>query len=154
MASKNGKTQRTNRTKKTYIAKPLPAEGFVRLPSILGALQISKTSFFNGIKTRKYPEGQLLSPRCRVWPVEVIRQLLEELAKPQIKPKHPISDDKLLNTLNKSKFVKDRDGKCIATDLIGRAKFDEKLGFIVLKARDNNLLGYLDSKQMDGVSDE
>lgn len=64
---------------RTYTAKPLPAEGFVRKPTILAALQISGTSWENGRKDGRYPPGILLSPRTRVWPVEQIRELIDSI---------------------------------------------------------------------------
>jgi len=67
------------RNKITYIPAPLPAEGYVRLPSVLAVLGISRTSFHNGIKAKIYPAGKLLSPRCRVWEVSVIRSLLASI---------------------------------------------------------------------------
>ncbi|WP_446810283.1 helix-turn-helix transcriptional regulator [Methylomonas sp. 2BW1-5-20] len=73
------KINRKQRNKITYTPAPLPAEGFVRLPSILAVLGISKNSFLNGIKEGKYPAGKLLTARCRVWPVADIRALLESL---------------------------------------------------------------------------
>jgi prophage regulatory protein len=66
------------RNKVTYIPAPLPPEGVVRLPSILAFLNISKTSFLNGVKEGRYPAGKLLSPRCRVWDVAPIRALVAE----------------------------------------------------------------------------
>lgn len=67
------------RNKITYTPVPLPAEGYVRLPSVLAVLGISKTSFHNGVKAKIYPAGKLLSPRCRVWEVSVIRSLLASI---------------------------------------------------------------------------
>lgn len=72
-------TDKKNRNKVTYIAAPLPSEGFVRMPSVLAVLGISRTSFINGIKAGKYPAGKLLSPKCRVWPVTEIRALLASI---------------------------------------------------------------------------
>lgn len=74
------KTKKNQRNKITYTPAPLPDEGFVRLPSVLAVLGISKTSFLDGVKTGKYPAGKLLSPRCRVWPVQEIRALLSQIA--------------------------------------------------------------------------
>ena len=71
--------QQQPRNKITYAPAPLPAEGFIRLPSILSVLPISKTGFLDGVKSGKYPPGQLLSPRCRVWSVDAIRALIAEL---------------------------------------------------------------------------
>ncbi|MGZ0079207.1 AlpA family transcriptional regulator [Methylomonas sp. ZR1] len=71
--------RRRQRNKITYTPAPLPAEGFVRLPSVLGVLGVSKSTFLNGVKDGKYPAGTLLSPRCRVWPVDDIRALLDKI---------------------------------------------------------------------------
>jgi prophage regulatory protein len=73
------KPDQEKRNKITYIPAPLPSEGFVRLPSILAVLGISKNTFLNGIKAGKYPAGQLLGPRTRVWPVSQIRALLSSI---------------------------------------------------------------------------
>lgn len=69
------------RTKVTYTPKALPEddEAFVREPTVLAVFPISKTSWREGIKAGKYPEGVLLTPRCRAWKVKEIRQLLAEL---------------------------------------------------------------------------
>ncbi|MBL1264111.1 hypothetical protein [Candidatus Methylomicrobium oryzae] len=51
------------RQKITYKPAPLPEEGFARLPSVLAVLQISKTSFYNGVKDGRYPPDKLLTPQ-------------------------------------------------------------------------------------------
>lgn len=70
-----------SRKKVTYVSKPIPDDplALVRLPSVLAVLGISKTSFYEGIKTGKYPSGKLLSQRCRVWSAAQIRDLLSSL---------------------------------------------------------------------------
>jgi len=72
-------SEKKPRNKITYTPAPLPAEGVVRLPSVLAVLGISKSSFYEGIKTGKYPPGKLLSQRCRVWSAAQIRVLLSSL---------------------------------------------------------------------------
>lgn len=67
------------RNKTTYKPAPLPDEGFVRLPSVLSVLGISKTSFYAGIKSGKFPKGKLLSERCRVWSASEVRNLLSQI---------------------------------------------------------------------------
>lgn len=79
MTVKTVNTQQKTRNKITYTPVPLPTEGFVRLPSVIAVLGISKSSFLDGVKAGKYPAGKLLSPRCRVWPVAEIRALLASL---------------------------------------------------------------------------
>ena len=81
MTTRTEKTQHKPRNKLTYTPAPLPAEGVVRLPSVLAVLSISKTSFLDGVRSGKFPAGKLLSPRCRVWSVDSIRALLASLEK-------------------------------------------------------------------------
>ncbi|MFZ2172248.1 MAG: AlpA family phage regulatory protein [Methylococcaceae bacterium] len=73
------KTRKKTQKKVTYLPVPLPAEGFVRLPSVLAVLGISKTTYYDGIKAGKYPPGKLLSRFCRVWSVTEIRDLLSKI---------------------------------------------------------------------------
>jgi predicted DNA-binding transcriptional regulator AlpA len=59
----------------------LPGEGFVRLSQFVGrgrALPISRSGWWAGIKSGKYPPPVKLSPRISVWPVEEIRRLIKE----------------------------------------------------------------------------
>ena len=67
------------RNKVTYKPNPLPAEGFVRLPSVLNVLGVSRSTFLEGAKTGKYPKGKLLSPRCRIWVVSEIGEVLAKI---------------------------------------------------------------------------
>ena len=60
---------------------PLPKEGFVRLPQVLAVIPVSKTQFWEGIKTGKYPSPIKLGPRTTAWRVEDIRGLIERLTK-------------------------------------------------------------------------
>jgi prophage regulatory protein len=84
MATKNEKTQKPKRKKITYAPAPLPDVGFCRLPSVLAVLGISKTGYLDGVKSGKYPEGKLLSPRCRVYPVSEIRALISSVENDEI----------------------------------------------------------------------
>jgi len=66
----------------------LPEVGFVRLHQILGdrksdpvippIIPISRASWWNGIKSGKYPQPIKLGPRTTAWRVEDIRRLVEE----------------------------------------------------------------------------
>jgi len=65
----------------------LPAEGYVRLKTILGdkkatpptpaVIPISYAAWWDGIKTGKYPPAVKLGKRTSVWRVSDIRQLIE-----------------------------------------------------------------------------
>lgn len=59
----------------------LPATGFVRLASILaprGPIPVSKSTWWAGIKTGRFPEPVKLGPRTTAWRVEDIRRLIEK----------------------------------------------------------------------------
>lgn len=58
----------------------LPTEGYVRLPQVLAVIPVGKTSWWNGVKSGKYPAPVKLSPRCTAWKVEDIRALIERLS--------------------------------------------------------------------------
>lgn len=55
----------------------LPETGFVRLPQILAVFPISRSSFWAGVKSGKYPKPVKLSQRCTAWRVEHIRELID-----------------------------------------------------------------------------
>lgn len=63
----------------------LPDTGFMRLKQIIGSkkegipprIPISASSWWNGVKTGRYPKPIKLSPKVTVWKVEDLRQLIE-----------------------------------------------------------------------------
>lgn len=70
-------------------ADNLPATGFLRLNSILapnGPIPVSKSTWWEGIKSGRYPKPLKLGPRITVWRVEDIRGLIEEGACAQALP--------------------------------------------------------------------
>lgn len=59
----------------------LPDEGFVRLTSILapdGPIPISRSSWWEGVRTGRYPKPVKLGPRTTCWRVEDVRALIEK----------------------------------------------------------------------------
>ncbi len=66
----------------------LPETGFMRLPQILGdpksnppippIIPVGKSSWWEGVKTGRYPRPLKLGPRTTVWTVESIRKLIQE----------------------------------------------------------------------------
>lgn len=58
----------------------LPATGFVRLPSVLSVIPVSKSTWWNGIKEGRFPRPTKIGPRVSAWRVEDIRALVERLA--------------------------------------------------------------------------
>lgn len=67
----------------------LPEEGFVRLPQIVGnpkseppippIIPVSRSTWWAGVKSGRYPQPVKLSSRITVWRVEDIRQLIRQL---------------------------------------------------------------------------
>jgi prophage regulatory protein len=76
----------SEKSKRAYPAT-LPETGYLRLPQIIGdpntdpptpaIFPIGKSSWWDGIKSGKYPKGEKLGPNTTVWRVEAIRALLE-----------------------------------------------------------------------------
>lgn len=62
----------------------LPESGFLRLPQIIGdkkhnlppIIPVSKSAWWEGCRTGKYPTPLKLGPRTTVWRVEDIRALI------------------------------------------------------------------------------
>ena len=57
----------------------LPYSGFVRLSKIIapgGPLPISKSAWWEGVRTQRYPQPVKLGPRITAWRCEDIRTLM------------------------------------------------------------------------------
>ena len=54
----------------------LPDAGFVRLPTILKLLPISKSTWWAGVKSGHFPQSVKLGKRVTAWRVEDIRALI------------------------------------------------------------------------------
>ncbi|MCB1451539.1 MAG: AlpA family phage regulatory protein [Nitratireductor sp.] len=58
----------------------LPITGFVRISGILapkGPIPVSKSTWWAGVKTGRYPKPLKIGPRVTVWRVEDILALIE-----------------------------------------------------------------------------
>jgi len=61
--------------------KSLPETGLVRLHQILEVIPVSKSTWWNGVKSGRYPKPVYhLGPRITAWKVENIRALIEQSA--------------------------------------------------------------------------
>ncbi len=58
----------------------LPETGFIRLPQVLAFIPVSKSSWWDGIKTGRFPKPIKLGPRTTAWRVEDIHALIDSLA--------------------------------------------------------------------------
>jgi predicted DNA-binding transcriptional regulator AlpA len=59
--------------------RSLPETGFVRLPSIIapsGPIPVSKSTWWAGVKSGRFPKPVKLGPRITAWRVEDIRALI------------------------------------------------------------------------------
>ena len=57
-----------------------PTTGFVRLTAILGPqgpIPVGRTTWWEGVKSGRFPKPTKLGPRITVWHVEDIRRLFE-----------------------------------------------------------------------------
>jgi predicted DNA-binding transcriptional regulator AlpA len=58
----------------------LPATGFIRLTSVLaprGPIPVSKSTWWAGVKSGRYPKSVKLGPRITAWRVEDIKALIK-----------------------------------------------------------------------------
>jgi predicted DNA-binding transcriptional regulator AlpA len=61
----------------------LPQTGFLRLPAIIGRdgfIPVSKSTWWAGIKSGRFPKPVKLGPRITAWRAEDIRVLIETAA--------------------------------------------------------------------------
>ena len=57
----------------------IPSTGFLRLPQILAIFPISKSSWWEGCRTGRYPKPIKLGPRTTVWRAEDIAAMMQRL---------------------------------------------------------------------------
>lgn len=72
-------------------ATQLPDTGFVRLPAILSIFPVSKSTWWAGVASGRFPRPVKLSPRTTAWDVSKIRALIEQVAESG-KPEHPLAE--------------------------------------------------------------
>lgn len=57
--------------------KKLPETGFMRLPQVLEFIPVSKSTWWAGVKSGRFPQGLKFPPRITVWRAEDIRELID-----------------------------------------------------------------------------
>ena len=57
----------------------LPETGFVRVKQILKVIPVSKSTWWAGIKSGRFPQPVRLGPRIVAWRVEDIRNLISKM---------------------------------------------------------------------------
>jgi prophage regulatory protein len=58
----------------------IPETGFLRLPQVLSVIPLGKTSWWNGVRSGRFPKPVKLSARCTAWRAEDIRELIKHLS--------------------------------------------------------------------------
>ncbi len=64
-------------------SRELPQTGFLRLPDIIGKqglIPVSKSTWWAGIKSGRYPRPVKLGPRITAWRAEDIRAMIENVS--------------------------------------------------------------------------
>lgn len=56
----------------------LPHEGYARLPAVLSVYPVSRSTWWAGVKSGRYPKPVRLGPNTVAWRVEDIRRLLAD----------------------------------------------------------------------------
>ena len=57
---------------------PIPAYGFLRLPQILAIIPVSKSTWWEGCRTGRFPKPVKLGPRTTVWRAEDIAAFIND----------------------------------------------------------------------------
>ena len=59
----------------------IPSCGFFRLLQVIALIPISKSAWWEGCRTGRYPKPVKLGPRTTVWRVEDIKAFIESVGK-------------------------------------------------------------------------
>lgn len=59
----------------------IPTSGFLRLPQVLAIVPVSKSTWWEGCKSGRFPKPVKLTPRTTAWRAEDIAELVEQLGK-------------------------------------------------------------------------
>ena len=61
----------------------IPEVGFVRLSQILAVIPLGKTTWWDGVKSGRFPKPVKLSEHCTAWKAQDIYALIKEIEKSQ-----------------------------------------------------------------------
>jgi len=65
---------------KELVMHDLPETGFLRLPQVLEFIPLGRTSWWNGVRSGRFPQPVKLSEHCTAWRAEDIRALIKQLS--------------------------------------------------------------------------
>ena len=57
----------------------IPEFGFLRLNDVLRIIPVSKTTWYNGVRSGRFPRGIRLSKNIVVWRIEDIKNLVKQI---------------------------------------------------------------------------
>lgn len=58
----------------------LAADGLLRLHEVLAVYPVSRSTWWAGVASGRFPAGVKLSPRCTAWRAADVRELIESAA--------------------------------------------------------------------------
>jgi len=58
----------------------IPETGFLRLHQILKLIPVGKSTWWDGVKSGRYPKAVKLSPNCTAWRAEDISALMRQIS--------------------------------------------------------------------------
>jgi predicted DNA-binding transcriptional regulator AlpA len=61
------------------MVRAIPETGFVRLVQVLAVFPVSKSCWWQGVKSGRFPKPVKLSARCVAWRAEDIHALIKKL---------------------------------------------------------------------------
>jgi predicted DNA-binding transcriptional regulator AlpA len=64
----------------SIVKQLLPETGYVRLPSVLQVFPVSRSTWWEGVRLKRFPQPVKLGPRITAWKVEEIKEFLEQTA--------------------------------------------------------------------------
>ncbi len=56
----------------------IPQTGFLRLPAVLAVIPVSKSTWWSGVKSGRFPKSIKLGERITAWRAEDIHALIEK----------------------------------------------------------------------------
>ena len=63
----------------TDLTKRLPPTGFLRLSQVLDLIPVSKSTWWDGVKEKRFPQPVKIGPKTTVWRVEDIRAFINHI---------------------------------------------------------------------------
>ncbi len=60
-------------------SQPPQMTGYLRLPQILEIIPVSRSTWYRGVKSGRYPQSVRLSARAAGWKIETVKNCVAEL---------------------------------------------------------------------------